>query len=442
MEQTSKRVSIIIPVYNAANYLEESLNDLLNQTYDNFEIICVNDGSTDDSQRILENYCKNDCRIRLISQNNKGGGAARNAGYDQACGEYILFLDADDRFERTLLEKAVFSIESSGSDVLIFAADEFHYATKEKRPAPWLLQSGYESYDGNPFHYTTTTVWNKLYRHAYLATNNIRHQDERVTAFSMYFTFFALFCASKISFLDEVLVHYRSENPNSSMRRHDNSPLDTIIVLEAIWNRIKSNEVLLAKKDIYLNFAIKNIFERTGWFNTYESFAQVYDVLHSDGFSRIGLAEENDKYIEDENWKILKKEICENELPEFLFIKEKKYKDRGVLTKTVYLLPYGIRQILNRKHSRVALYGAGMVGKCYFQQLQSMDSVKMISWVDNKFGDIGFPVQSPEILKNENIDYVVIGVEHNRFLSEIRKRLEENGISKEKILWKMPEKQL
>uniref|UniRef100_UPI0025D90CC0 glycosyltransferase family 2 protein n=1 Tax=Ruminococcus sp. TaxID=41978 RepID=UPI0025D90CC0 len=212
MGYVGRKVSVIIPVYNAEDYLVDSLGDMLSQTYTDFEVICVNDGSTDNSEAIIEDFCKKDDRIRLISQSNCGGGAARNKGYDHSNGDYILFLDADDRFEKQLIENAVLLMEREKSDVLVFAADEFHYETGIKKPAPWLLQSGYERYDGNPFHYTTTTVWNKMYRHDFLARNNIRHQDERVTAFSMYFTFFALFYASKIDFLDEVLVHYMSEN--------------------------------------------------------------------------------------------------------------------------------------------------------------------------------------------------------------------------------------
>lgn len=442
MEQISKKVSIIMPVYNAVDYLNESINDLMAQTYNDFEIICVNDGSTDGSKALIERFCHNDSRIKLISQNNRGGGAARNTGYDAAEGEYILFLDADDRFEKTLIEKTVLAIERENSDVLIFSADEFHYETKVKKPAPWLLQSGYEDYDGNPFHYTTTTVWNKLYKHAYLSQFNIRHQDERVTAFSMYFTFFALFCASKISFLDDVLVHYRSENPKSAMRRHDSSPLDTIIVLEAIWNRIRGDERMMARREIYLNFAAKNIFERTGWFNAYDSFAQVYESLHDGGFSRIGLTDDNDQLIIDDNWKELKKSIVQNSMSEFLFKREKKYKEYGILTKTVYLLPGAIKQMLSAKNCNVVLYGAGMVGCCYLSQLRNLNTVNLVSWVDGKYEEKGFPLQSPDVLDNIDFDYVVIGIEHQRFLAEIKKRLKEIGIAEEKIIWDVPEKQL
>ena len=436
------KVSVIMPVYNAANYLEESLNDLLEQTYCNFEIICVNDGSTDKSQNIIEDFAKRDDRIKYISQSNRGGGAARNRGYDLSEGEYILFLDADDRFEKTLIEKTVSVAEHEKSDVLVFAADEFHYMTKIRRPAPWLLQSGIDNYDGIPFHYTSTTVWNKLYRRDFLERNNIRHMDERVIADTMYFTFFALLMTSDISFLDEVLIHYRSENPLSATRRHDSRPMDIITVLKAIWSRIECDMKLRKKISIYINFAIKVLFERMSWFKSYDAFSQVYEALHSGGFVDIGLTDDHDQYIEDKNWWKLKRKIIENDLSEFMFLREKNYKDHGLLTKTVYILPDKIFNKLCEANCKVALYGAGMVGKSYFSQLQSIPVVSVVTWVDAQYDEIGFPVQSPNVLKNVNIDYIVIGIEHRRFLSEIENELNKLGISQDKILWAIPEKQI
>ncbi|MCR5733682.1 MAG: glycosyltransferase [Lachnospiraceae bacterium] len=436
------KVSIVMPVYNAAAFLEESISDLLAQTYTDFELICVNDGSTDDSKRIIDGFAGKDNRIRLISQENRGGGAARNSGYDETSGEYILFLDADDRFEKDLIEKTVTVAEQEQCDVLIFAADEFHFDTGKKRPAPWLLQSGYDDYDGNPFHYTTSTVWNKLYRREFLIDNSIRFMDERVIADAMYFVFFALAKASRISFLDDVLIHYRSMNPHSTTSRHDSRPLDILTVLETIWNRVKDDEELLEKKSIYINFAVKYLFERMGWFKSCDGLSQVYNALHSDGFSRIGLTEDNDRYIEDINWKNLKNRIIENDLPEYLFFRDKSYKSKGLLTKTVYLLPDEIQNKLGRKDCTVALYGAGMVGKCYFPQLQSIPTAKVVTWVDAKYDVIGYPLQSPEVLKDTVVDYIVIGIEHNKFLSEIEEKLGAMGIAKEKILWAVPEKQL
>ena len=89
-------ISVIIPVYNVENYLEECLNSVQHQTYTNIEVILVNDGSTDKSKLICERYCQEDSRFHLISQTNQGQSVARNTGVVASTGEFIAFVDSDD----------------------------------------------------------------------------------------------------------------------------------------------------------------------------------------------------------------------------------------------------------------------------------------------------------------------------------------------------------
>ena len=100
------KVSIIIPVYNVEQYLAQCLDSVINQTYKNIEIICVNDCSLDNSFKILDEYSKNDKRIKIINRENNGGlSAARNTGLDNASGKYIYFLDSDDWIDLDYIEK-------------------------------------------------------------------------------------------------------------------------------------------------------------------------------------------------------------------------------------------------------------------------------------------------------------------------------------------------
>ena len=92
----NKKISIIIPVYNAEKYLKCCLDSILNQSYKNLEIIIINDGSTDNSLKVIEEYKKNDNRIILISQKNQGVSKSRNNGLELATGDYIMFIDPDD----------------------------------------------------------------------------------------------------------------------------------------------------------------------------------------------------------------------------------------------------------------------------------------------------------------------------------------------------------
>lgn len=96
MKYEKDKITVIIPVYNVENYLERCLKSILYNTYTNLEIICVNDGSTDNSKKILESYSKRDKRVVVINKKNAGVSSARNAGIKIATGEYIAFVDSDD----------------------------------------------------------------------------------------------------------------------------------------------------------------------------------------------------------------------------------------------------------------------------------------------------------------------------------------------------------
>lgn len=117
-EELMTKISIIIPVYNTANLLPRCIDSVLKQSYSDYEVICVNDGSTDNSAEVLEKYAHKD-NFKIISQNNKGLGAARNTGMDASDGEYTLFLDSDDFLPAEALETFVKIADASSADVVV-----------------------------------------------------------------------------------------------------------------------------------------------------------------------------------------------------------------------------------------------------------------------------------------------------------------------------------
>ena len=114
------KVSVIIPVYNVEAYLRQCLDSVVNQTLRDIEIICVDDGSTDGSRAILEEYSEKDSRFKVIKQNHSNAGACRNAAMAIAKGEYLGFVDADDFCDLTLFEKAYTKAKSDDADVVIW----------------------------------------------------------------------------------------------------------------------------------------------------------------------------------------------------------------------------------------------------------------------------------------------------------------------------------
>ena len=97
-------ISVIVPVYNAEEYLEECLESIKNQTYTNIEVILVNDGSTDGSKEICEQYCEKDNRFKLVNQENQGQSVARNLGVAESVGQFIMFVDSDDVVRENIVE--------------------------------------------------------------------------------------------------------------------------------------------------------------------------------------------------------------------------------------------------------------------------------------------------------------------------------------------------
>ena len=114
-----EKVSIIIPIYNSDKTIDRCLKSIINQTYRNIEVICINDGSFDNSYKILQNYLRTDSRIKVINQTNKGVSSARNNGIKNSTGKYIMFVDADDYLKNNMIELLVKSIKKDSSDLLI-----------------------------------------------------------------------------------------------------------------------------------------------------------------------------------------------------------------------------------------------------------------------------------------------------------------------------------
>ena len=125
-------ISVIIPVFNVETFLEECLNSIINQSFNDIEIICINDGSTDNSLEILKIYVSEDQRIKVINQKNSGQGFARKVGLKNANGNFILFLDSDDFLELNALELLYNNIQSNQSDVVLFKLIRYNHMTGEK----------------------------------------------------------------------------------------------------------------------------------------------------------------------------------------------------------------------------------------------------------------------------------------------------------------------
>lgn len=205
--------SIIIPVYNVEKYLRECLDSVLYQTCVDWEAICVNDGSTDGSDAILEEYSAKDMRFNVINKVNGGLSSARNTGLDAAKGDYVLFLDSDDWLEKSALE--VLAANMDNEDMLCFSGRRFFEADKSFQPSDQLQErhypSGMEYYNDNALQrrdFAFVCVVLRAYKRVYLVKNGLRfkegiyHEDNLFTPLACYY-------AHGVRTINECLYDYR-----------------------------------------------------------------------------------------------------------------------------------------------------------------------------------------------------------------------------------------
>ena len=173
------RFSVIVPVYNVEAYLEICLKSLINQTFQDFEIICVNDGSTDKSGDILKYHASKDARIKIINQENKGLGAARNVGVAQAQGEYLVFVDSDDWLRTDALEVLDKQLQEKPVEVCIFGYSNFFDNQKFNLPISFLSNLKNKQFSHVwDYMFVNVTAWGKVYKRDFWQKNDISFAEK------------------------------------------------------------------------------------------------------------------------------------------------------------------------------------------------------------------------------------------------------------------------
>jgi len=225
--------SVIVPVYNVEQYLHDCLNSVVAQTYPDYEVICVNDGSTDGSWAILDEYQKKHNQITVITQQNKGLSAARNAGIQAAEGDYLLFLDSDDWIESNTLE--ILAEKQNGEDLVCFNGRRVFESGRTEDPDAGTSEnnlSGWEYYNkyalvSRKFHFVCSVL--RFYRREYLLKNNlffeegIYHEDNLFTPMACYY-------AQAVKVIADCLYVYRIREGSITQTPHKNRLYDLIAV--------------------------------------------------------------------------------------------------------------------------------------------------------------------------------------------------------------------
>lgn len=214
------KVSVVVPVYNAEQYLDECVSSLIHQTVKEIELIFVDDGSTDNSVKILERYQKEDGRIIIIKQENQYAGVARNNGMKVATGKYIIFLDADDFFVNTMLEELFDFAENNKAEITIFGHYNYDHISNtvlsETQPVECPINTVFSPKDveDHIFEFCWGVPWNKLLLKSFIDGTKLEYQHLS-SCNDEYFNKTILVLASRLYCLNKSYVYYRINTQTS-----------------------------------------------------------------------------------------------------------------------------------------------------------------------------------------------------------------------------------
>lgn len=292
-------VSIVVPVYNAERYLADLLECISDQTYSALEVILVDDGSTDSSFRICENWARSDDRFRALRQPNLGAGVARNTGMSLARGEYVICMDADDLIAPDMIEKMVQPcLADPDIQVVLCGLDEYIDATREYRNASWAINAQTISarVPFSPrdipflFEQVVGYPWNKLVRKNLVSEWDLKWQEIPMHE-DMAYAQTALALAKKIYYINEPLYHHRIRNDGGALSSDANQDARfdyLFMALEEIANNLRQAGCWEAYETSFANYALQQC--RWKYYRvSNEARPSVLNSLKSEWLGRLGL---------------------------------------------------------------------------------------------------------------------------------------------------------
>lgn len=348
-------ISVIVPVYNADKYLTRCLDSLMSQTYQNIEIILVNDGSTDTSKDIIEEYKHKDNRIVSVHKPNGGESSARNMGLDTAKGTYIAFVDSDDCIHPDMYTSLIGVMNGNNADLAFcdimwqtqngsehiglseFTAGVFH---KDEISEKLLINITHNR--------LLRATWNKLYKREIITGNNIRFPEDIVYGPDFIFNIEYLWYANTIYYLNKPLYYYDNTTAGTSKTSHNNILLSGKIINDKL--------LVLAERK-----GINSRYFKTKAIGEYIFFARVQLRMNLNNCAHLSVTEQYDKLKEIVYDKDFRDNITRNKYILFLVFLNKNFTCKLIILAVMFRLPglllpkiwlnYMTKNALVRKHS-------------------------------------------------------------------------------------------
>ncbi len=380
-----KRIAVIVPIYNAQEYLEECLDSICGQTYRNLEIILVDDGSTDESGKICDSYAKRDKKVIVIHQENQGKHIARYQGVVASDADYITFVDADDWVDLDAYENIAIHLEHQ-YDVVMFGKV---LEKGEKGKTYYTSNYRYGTYDRKDIEEEIfpTVIWD-IEKNAPGITQSLC--DKVIRTAIVKKTFGDAKGLGKINFAEDSLMVYPMMQE-----------IKSLCILESNYYHYRKtdNEVpQYLHHDCFFEYIYK-------WYNYLK-----------DRLDAIPNAKQQLEY-------------------QYIMLAEQRKNIYGDVTAVEdYFFPF--KEVPS--DSKVVLWGAGKIGKTYYQQIQRSQYCEVVAWVDKNdklYDDL--PVQSTDVVNADlKFDYIVIAIYSEYEKDKVVSILLDRGIVQDKIVWK------
>jgi len=434
------KVSVIVAIYNTESFLRQNLDSIIGQTLHDIEIICVNDGSTDNSLDILNEYAKRDKRIKVISKENEGLGAAsaRNLGLTIATGQYISILDSDDFFELDMLEKMVQKAEETDADIVVCSGMEYNnlYGSKTKSPSilnekviPKKNVFSYKDCQNNIFELSKGYAWNKLYRHYFLEKHNIRFQRIKFTD-DAYFTYAHMMLAEKITVVNESFVYYRVNTGTSQSDGLSNYPESAYFPYVELKKSLVEWGIYETVKQSFVNCVAAYLRYFSDKVTKFEAFEFLITKYQNKIFQELDISEHTKDYFYDERVYQWQKQVSENSVGKIAFISARSFGCNMTTAVLRFQIPYH----LIPRNSRIVLLGGGPMARCYYAQCLLSYYCDVVLWCDTVNPNLSINLYDKSKIKNTDFDFILIGYAQSNLIKNAIKYLNSIGIPNEKII--------
>lgn len=426
--QDKYKISILVPVYNAEKFLYQCIDSIQAQTLQDIEIICINDGSTDNSLQILQEYQKKDGRVKIINKKNTGYGYSMNCGLKIATGEYIGIVESDDFIDLDMFSILYKTAQNNNTDIVkaSFFKYKNQYNMRDNDLDEFVLNTPISPVKNLQLFFCQPSIWSGIYNRQFLIENNIYFNETPGASYQdTAFYFKTLLCAQNVIILRDAFYHYRIDNNYSSVHSAEK--------IYCICDEYTEIEKFAKKYPLKIDNNTKSFIPRVKYGSYLWNYLRLtginkikflcYMIKEFKKYKRDGLL--NKKYWDEYSWNnIMKLVNLEDDREQYYAIQA---------TQNIAIHHDGVLSRVN-KANKIVIYGAGAVGMGILDFLQNNNidvySFAVSNTKNNRKDIYGIPVYGINDLdvdkKNTIVLISVKDKDQNKILNELLDRGYEN----------------